>query len=279
MKFRKVLLGAAAILGAVTLAACSSGSKTEKTSSDKWETYQTNKSITIGFDNTFVPMGFENESGQNVGFDIELAEAVFAEYDIKVKWQPINWDMKETELNNETIDLIWNGYSVTKERQEKVLFTDSYMVNEQVLVTKKSSNITAVDGMSGKVLGAQAGSAGYSMFEANSEILKDIVSGNDATQYSTFTEALIDLDNGRIDGLLIDRVYANYYLTEEGILDDYNIIDAGYETDAFAAGARKSDTTLVEKINEAFKVLYEKGKFQEISEKWFGEDVATENVK
>ncbi|MGT2801121.1 transporter substrate-binding domain-containing protein [Streptococcus henryi] len=279
MKFRKVLLGAATILGAVTLAACSSGSKTEKTSSDKWETYQTNKSITIGFDNTFVPMGFENESGQNVGFDIELAEAVFAEYDIKVKWQPINWDMKETELNNETIDLIWNGYSVTKERQEKVLFTDSYMVNEQVLVTKKSSNITAVDGMSGKVLGAQAGSAGYSMFEANSEILKDIVSGNDATQYSTFTEALIDLDNGRIDGLLIDRVYANYYLTEEGILDDYNIIDAGYETDAFAAGARKSDTTLVEKINEAFKVLYEKGKFQEISEKWFGEDVATENVK
>ncbi len=279
MKFRKVLLGAAAILGAVTLAACSSGSKTEKTSSDKWETYQTNKSITIGFDNTFVPMGFENESGQNVGFDIELAEAVFAEYDINVKWQPINWDMKETELNNETIDLIWNGYSVTKERQEKVLFTDSYMVNEQVLVTKKSSNITAVDGMSGKVLGAQAGSAGYSMFEANSEILKDIVSGNDATQYSTFTEALIDLDNGRIDGLLIDRVYANYYLTEEGILDDYNIIDAGYETDAFAAGARKSDTTLVEKINEAFKVLYEKGKFQEISEKWFGEDVATENVK
>lgn len=279
MKFRKVLLGVATILGAVTLAACSSGSKTEKTSSDKWETYQTNKSITIGFDNTFVPMGFENESGQNVGFDIELAEAVFAEYDIKVKWQPINWDMKETELNNETIDLIWNGYSVTKERQEKVLFTDSYMVNEQVLVTKKSSNITAVDGMSGKVLGAQAGSAGYSMFEANSEILKDIVSGNDATQYSTFTEALIDLDNGRIDGLLIDRVYANYYLTEEGILDDYNINDAGYETDAFAAGARKSDTTLVEKINEAFKVLYEKGKFQEISEKWFGEDVATENVK
>lgn len=279
MKFRKVLLGVATILGAITLAACSSGSKTEKTSSDKWETYQTNKSITIGFDNTFVPMGFENESGQNVGFDIELAEAVFAEYDINVKWQPINWDMKETELNNVTIDLIWNGYSVTKERQEKVLFTDSYMVNEQVLVTKKSSNITAVDGMSGKVLGAQAGSAGYSMFEANSEILKDIVSGNDATQYSTFTEALIDLDNGRIDGLLIDRVYANYYLTEEGILDDYNIIDAGYETDAFAAGARKSDTTLVEKINEAFKVLYEKGKFQEISEKWFGEDVATENVK
>ena len=65
-------------------------------------------------------MGFENESGQNVGFDIELAEAVFAEYDINVKWQPINWDMKETELNNETIDFIWNGYSVTKERQEKV---------------------------------------------------------------------------------------------------------------------------------------------------------------
>ena len=138
MKFKKVLVGVLALVSTLTLAACSSSSSKKATSTDQWDTYVKNGEITIGFDNTFVPMGYEDEDGSNVGFDIDLANAVFKEYGITVKWQSINWDMKETELNNGTIDLIWNGYSITDERSEKVLFTDPYMVNEQVLVTKKS---------------------------------------------------------------------------------------------------------------------------------------------
>jgi len=224
-------------------------------------------------------MGYEDEDGSNVGFDIDLANAVFKEYGITVKWQSINWDMKETELNNGTIDLIWNGYSITDERAEKVLFTNPYMVNEQVLVTKKSSGITSFADMKDKVLGAQSGSSGYDAFTSNPEVLKDIVSGGDATQYETFTQALIDLKNDRIDGLLIDKVYANYYLEQEGELDNYNIISSEFDGEDFAVGARKADKTLVKKINQAFKKLYQDGTFQEISNKWFGEDVATDDVK
>ncbi len=143
--------------------------------------------ITIGFDNTFVPMGFKEKSGKNVGFDIDLVNAVFKEYDIKVKWQPINWDLKETELENGNIDLIWNSYSVTKERAKKVVFTNGYMKNEQVLVTKKSANITDFSGMTGKVLGAKSGSSGYEAFSESPKLLKDLVKDNDATQYETFT--------------------------------------------------------------------------------------------
>ncbi|HFU4488632.1 TPA: amino acid ABC transporter substrate-binding protein [Streptococcus suis] len=276
MKMKNLLLGTLAFVSSLTLAACSSSSTT---SQDNWATYEEEKTITIGFDKTFVPMGFEATDGSYTGFDIDLATAVFEKYGIAIEWQPIDWDLKETELNNGNIDLIWNGYSVTAERQEKVLFTDAYMDNQQVLVTKKSSGIDNVAGMEGKILGAQAGSSGYSVFESQTAILKDIVSGNDATQYATFNEALIDLKNDRIDGLLIDRVYANYYLQQEGIISDYNIIDAGYEDEAFAVGARKSDTTLVEKINAAFKELYADGRFQEISNTWFGDDVATDTVK
>ncbi|MCQ8257963.1 transporter substrate-binding domain-containing protein, partial [Streptococcus suis] len=78
------------------------------------------------------------------GFDIDLANAVFEKYGITVNWQPIDWDLKETELNNGNIDLIWNCYSITDERKEKVLFTNPYMDNQQVIVTKKSSNISQV---------------------------------------------------------------------------------------------------------------------------------------
>ncbi|MEX2785231.1 amino acid ABC transporter substrate-binding protein [Streptococcus sp. H49] len=260
------------------LAACSSRNNSA-TSSDQWETYQDDGEITIGFDKTFVPMGYEDTDGSYAGFDIELAEAVFEKYGIAVEWQPINWDMKETELNNGNIDLIWNGYSATDERREKVLFTDSYMENEQVLVTKKSSNITSFSDMKDKVLGAQAGSSGYQAFTDYPEILKDFVKNNDATQYETFTQAFIDLENDRIDGLLIDRVYANYYLQQEGQLDNYNIISGDYAEENFAVGARKADKTLVKKINAAFAELHEEGRFQKISDTWFGEDVASEDIK
>ncbi|MFV8211371.1 transporter substrate-binding domain-containing protein [Streptococcus pluranimalium] len=267
------------LVASLILVACGSSKSAEKTSSDNWETYKKEKTITIGFDNTFVPMGFKDKSGKNVGFDIDLANAVFKEYGIKVKWQPINWDLKETELENGNIDLIWNGYSVTKERAKKVAFTDAYMKNEQVLVTKKSANITDFSGMTGKVLGAQSGSSGYEAFSDSPKVLKDLVKDNDATQYETFTQALIDLKNDRIDGLLIDRVYANYYLEQEGDIDNYNIITGDFEGEDFAVGARKADKTLVANINKAFEKLYQDGQFQEISDKWFGEDVASDAIK
>ncbi|MFS1664666.1 amino acid ABC transporter substrate-binding protein [Streptococcus sp. zg-JUN1979] len=276
MKRKTLWISAMLMVFTILLSACSSSSKTN---TDGWDTYTKDKRITIGFDNTFVPMGYEDESGKNVGFDIDLANAVFEQYGIKVNWQPINWDLKETELTNGKIDMIWNGYSMTDERERKVAFTIPYMNNEQVLVTKKSSGITSFSDMKNKVLGAQAGSSGYTAFTDQPAILKDIVKDNDATQYETFTQALIDLKNDRIDGLLIDRVYANYYLKQEGELDNYNIITGSFDNENFAAGARKSDKTLITKVNEALQNLYETGKFQEISNKWFGEDVATDEVK
>ena len=257
---------------------CASGGK-EKPRKDNWNDFQTYKKVVIGFDNTFVPMGFQDKSGRNIGFDIDLANAVFEKYGIKVEWQAINWDLKETELKNGNIDLIWNGYSKTEERESVVQFTKQYMVNEQVIVVKKSKNIKSISQLKDKVLGAQNGSSGYDTFNEKPEVLKNIVKNNDATQYESFNEALIDLENDRIDALLIDRVYANYYLKQQNKLDDYSILNAGYDSEAFAVGARKADITLVNKINEAFYELYKTGKFQEISNKWFGEDVATKEVK
>ncbi len=276
MKISKLIITLLSFL--LILTGCASGGK-DKPQKDNWNDFENQKTIVIGFDNTFVPMGFQDKSGKNIGFDIDLANEVFKKYNIKVQWQAINWDLKETELKNGNIDLIWNGYSKTSEREKTVLFSDEYMINEQVIVTKKSKNIVNKNQLKDKVLGAQNGSSGYDSFNSNPEILKNIVKNNDATQYESFNEALIDLENDRIDALLIDRVYANYYLKQQNKLQDYNIINAGFEGDSFAVGARKADITLVKKVNEAFKELYKEGKFQEISNKWFGEDVATDYIK
>lgn len=279
MKKRKGILGLLALVGVavMTLAGCTQLASNPKV--DNWDKYQQQKSLTVGFDNTFVPMGFEEKNGDYAGFDIELAQYVSKKLGITVHFQPIDWDMKETELQNGTIDAIWNGYSATDERREKVAFTIPYMQNTQILVVKKTSGIHSVEDMNGKVLGAQNGSSGMLDFEEHPEVLKNRVKGGDADQYQSVNEAIIDLKNDRIDALLIDRVYADYYLTTEGISDEYDTIPSGFESESFAVGVRPADKKLLEALNRAFKELYQEGIFQQISEKWFGEDVATPEVK
>ena len=279
MKKRKGILGLLTLVGVAVMSLAGCTQLASNPTVDNWDKYQQQKSITVGFDNTFVPMGFEEKNGNYAGFDIELAQYVSKKLGITVHFQPIDWDMKETELQNGTIDAIWNGYSATDERREKVAFTIPYMQNTQILVVKKLSGIHSVEDMTGKVLGAQNGSSGMLDFEEHPEVLKNRVKGGDADQYQSVNEAIIDLKNDRIDALLIDRVYADYYLTTEGIADEYDTIPSGFESESFAVGVRPADKKLLEALNQAFKELYQEGIFQQISQKWFGEDVATPEVK
>ena len=279
MKKRNGILGLLTLVGMAVMSLAGCTQLASNPTVDNWDKYQQQKSITVGFDNTFVPMGFEEKNGNYAGFDIELAKYVSKKLGIQVHFQPIDWDMKETELQNGTIDAIWNGYSATDERREKVAFTIPYMQNTQILVVKKTSGIHSVEDMTGKVLGAQNGSSGMLDFEEHPEVLKNRVKGGDADQYQSVNEAIIDLKNDRIDALLIDRVYADYYLTTEGIADEYDTIPSGFESESFAVGVRPADKKLLEALNQAFKELYQEGIFQQISEKWFGEDVATPEVK
>ena len=279
MKKRKGILGLLVLVGVAVMSLAGCTQLASNPTVDNWDKYQQQKSITVGFDNTFIPMGFEEKNGNYAGFDIELAKYVSKKLGITVHFQPIDWDMKETELQNGTIDAIWNGYSATDERRVKVAFTIPYMQNTQVLVVKKTSNIHSVEDMTGKVLGAQNGSSGMLDFEEHPEVLKNRVKGEDADQYQSVNEAIIDLKNDRIDALLIDRVYADYYLTTEGIADEYDTIPSGFESESFAVGVRPADKKLLEALNKAFKELYQEGIFQQISQKWFGEDVATPEVK
>ncbi|MGK0551109.1 amino acid ABC transporter substrate-binding protein [Enterococcus faecalis] len=245
----------------------------KKSTADQWQRIKQEKRIIIGLDDSFVPMGFQNKTGEIIGFDVDLAKAVFQLYNIKADFQPIDWTMKENELQNQTIDLIWNGYTKTAERAEKVSFSDSYMTNDQVMVSLKEKNIKAPADMQGKVLGVQNGSSGYDSFERQPNLLKKRVKNQTPILYDGYNEAFLDLKSGRIDGLLIDRVYANYYLSHEDNLNNYSIFSVGYTSEDFTVGMRKTDPQLMKKINQALQTLRDNGSLAKISTKWFGEDV------
>lgn len=274
MKKRNVLI---VMLGIMLLAVSACGSKkssndSSDTNKDKWSEIEKNKKVVIGLDDTFVPMGFRDESDNIVGFDIDLAKAVFAEYGIEPEFQSIDWSMKENELNNGTIDLIWNGYNITDERKEKVAFSEPYINSNQQLVVMKDSGITSYKDMKGKVLGAQNASTGQDMIDKNPEVFTDVIADNEPVLFDTFNEAFIDLKAKRIDGLIVDNVYANYYIAQQKNSDDYAIVETPFESADFAVGIRKSDKELKTKIDDAFKKLKDEGKMKEISEKWFGND-------
>lgn len=265
------------MLGALLLVvgACGRGGESGNGSDkDKWSEIEKNKKIVIGLDDTFVPMGFRDESDNIVGFDIDLAKEVFKEYGIKPEFQSIDWSMKENELNNGTIDLIWNGYNITDERKEKVAFSEPYISSKQQLVVMKESGIKSYTEMKDKALGAQNASTGQDMIEKNPEVFLDIINDNETVLFDTFNEAFIDLKAKRIDGLIVDNVYANYYIAQQKNPKDYAVLDTPFDSADFAVGIRKSDKELKTKIDEAFKKLKDNGKMKEISEKWFGNDNA-----
>ena len=106
--------------------------------------------LIVGIDDTFAPLGFRDEKNEIVGFDIDMAKAAAEKMDVEVKIQPIDWKTKENELNSGRIDLIWNGYTITDERKEKVLFTKPYLKNSQVVVTLADSDLTKIDDLAGK---------------------------------------------------------------------------------------------------------------------------------
>ncbi|MBR5239544.1 MAG: transporter substrate-binding domain-containing protein [Clostridia bacterium] len=102
-----------------------------------WAYIQGKGKLVVGLDATFAPMGFRDEAGEIVGFDIDLANAVAKELGVEVEFQPIDWDAKELELNGKKIDCIWNGMSATPERMEKMTLSDPYLNNTISIMSLK----------------------------------------------------------------------------------------------------------------------------------------------
>lgn len=254
------------------LAGCESVT-TRANTQDTWSRIQRRKRVIVGLDDSFVPMGYRQKDGKLVGYDVDLARAVFKQYGIKVDFQPIDWSMKETELKNGTIDLLWNGYSVNPDRKKKVAFSRYYLKNRQVLVTKKSSNIKNLNDMTGKALGVQSGSTGLTVLDAKPQLLKDKIKNKEPIQYDTFPNAFIDLNANRIQGILMDEVYADYYIKHQKDSSSYRTyISKQLPMEYFAVGMRKGDKTLQKKINEGLGNLQKNGQLRKINEKWFGQD-------
>ncbi|MGL5330930.1 MAG: amino acid ABC transporter substrate-binding protein [Peptostreptococcaceae bacterium] len=256
--FKKVIMMLSTIICVSGLVGCANSSNGK--SDEKNE-------IVLGYDNTFVPMGYLDENGNTVGFDVDLANEVGKRLNTEIKFQSIDWSMKEAELNSGNIDAIWNGYTLTEERKLKVAYTDAYLDNKQIIVTLKDSDVNSKSDLKGKSLGTQADSSGMEAVLKNKELVEGL-NKKEPVLYDTFDKAFRDLEIGRIDALVVDEVLGRYYISQKGE-DIYKVLEEDFGKEVFVVGFKKDNVELRDKVNNTLSEMKKDGTFDEIYSKWF----------
>lgn len=234
-----------------------------------WQYIADKGELVIGLDDTFAPMGFRDEENNLVGFDIDLANAVGEKLGVAVVFQPIDWDAKDMELSSKNIDCIWNGMSATPARMEAYTLTKKYLNNKIVIMTMDETlNIATTEDLADVKLATQADSAALEAMQANDvwETIKDNV-----TEFPTYDEALLAMQGGRVQAIVVDQVLGEYKNANMG--GTMRVMPFDFGDDFYAIGCRKGETDVADKINEAIQALIDDGTAAEISEKWFGTDI------
>ena len=222
---------------------------------------ENNGEMIIGY-TLFAPIAYE-ENGELIGFDIDLAKAVAADLGINVKFQLINWDTKEVELNAKNIDLIWNGMTLTEDRKTSMECSIPYLNNRQVAVIRKAdaAKYTTKESMASAKFTAEKGSAGASIVAT--EFANSTYNG-----LNSQAEALLDVKSGTSDIVIIDSVMAGFYCSQPDYADLQMVTSVEFDTEQYAIAARKGDTKFIEKINASLKKLKENGTVATIAAKY-----------
>lgn len=246
------------LMGLMLLAGCSTTDKNE----DTFDALMEKGEIVVGLDDTFVPMGFRNQQGELVGFDVDLAKEIFDRIGITPKFQPIDWSLKESELNSGNIDMIFNGYTITDARKEKVNFSTPYMDNTQIIITMASSDISSKADLTDKVVSVQKESSAYDAV-TNEDGIVDNLKNAELITFDSNLDLFLDLESGRSDAIVLDEVFARYVLLSKNA-EEYTILEDNFGQEEYGIGFRKSDSTLLEKVNEALEEIVNDGTFDEI---------------
>ncbi len=250
----------ALLMTLLLVAACFAGCKNGEKDNDETPA----KTIVVGY-TIYEPMNYLDESGKLVGYDTELAEAVFKNLGYKPIFKEIEWANRYTDLNSGVIDCIWNGFTCNTtdddgiKRAEKVDFSYNYMRNKQVIVVKNTSNIATAADLKDKIGYSEAGSAG----EGYAKSFEGVVSKTAIKQ----TDCLVEVKAGTADFAVLDEQLAKSYCGQ-GDYADLKIVEAlSSEVEFYAIGFKKG-SELTAKVNAELEKLGKDGTIKALAEKY-----------
>ncbi|MBU3144209.1 amino acid ABC transporter substrate-binding protein [Clostridium sp. CF012] len=260
-KFKLLMV---AMLSTTILTACGGTTSADTSLKD----IKDKKELIIGLDDNFPPMGFRDKSGEIVGFDIDMAKEVGKRMGVAVTFKPVEWDGIILSLNNKDIDAIWNGLTITNKRKEQIAFSKVYLQNKQIIIVKNKSIISSKIDLKDKVVGLQMGSSSETALTRDALLISSL---KEVKKYSNNTEALLDLNAGRIDAIVVDEVVGRYYSSKKA--GEYKVLNENLGVEDYGVGIRKTDTSLTAEIDKLLGEIKSDGTANTISQKWFGKDI------
>ena len=205
----------------------------------------------------FEPMDYQDEDGNWIGFDADMAAAFAKSLGVDVEFQEIEWDNKELELDAKAIDVVWNGMTLTDEVTEAMECSNAYCNNAQtvILPADMAGDYETAEDMADLLFAVEAGSAGKNEVEAL---------GYSFTEVPTQADALLEVSAGTSDAAVIDLLMAAAMVGEgTGYEDLVNTVNLNSEE--YGVGFRKG-SDLAEALNAFFLASYEDGTMEEIAE-------------
>ncbi|WP_417229267.1 transporter substrate-binding domain-containing protein [Thermophilibacter sp.] len=231
--------------------------------------------LIVGFDSSYPPYGYVGDDGEYTGFDLELAQEVAARNEWEVQLEPIDWDAKDTMLDSGAINCIWNGFTM-EGREDDYTFSEPYMINGQVVVTRADSGIASFDDLAGKAVITQVDSAAY-----------NVLAGEDATQaelaatfasletIGDYNTAFMQLESGAVDAVACDLSIAAYQLAAKP--DAYVQLDEFLSEEHYAVGFKKGDDATATTVTDTLRAMDEDGFVADLCDKYAADGISYDN--
>ena len=250
---KKIIALLLSVLTVLSLVACGS-----KESGSDMEYVKEKGTLIVGITD-FAPMDYEDENGEWIGFDADMAKAFAETLGVKVEFVEIDWDNKVMELDGKTIDCVWNGMTLTDEVTAAMECSKAYCKNAQVVVVNKdvADKYQSVDSLSDLKFAVEAGSAGEDEVEAL-EL--------ECTPVKAQSDALLEVKSGTSDAAVIDLLMAGAMIGEGTGYEELTYT-VSLNSEEYGVGFRKG-SDLAEALNKFFADAYADGSMMECANEY-----------
>ena len=268
------LMGVMAAAGVLGLTGCSSKDTAASTASsatlNKLDSIQKSGKLVVALEGAWQPWSYHDSSDTLVGYDVEVSRAIAEKLGVEPEYVESDWDSLFAGLDAGRYDMVCNGVEVTDERALTYDFTTPYgYIHTALAVKKDNDDIKTFEDLKGKTTANSLASTYMELAESYGATVQGI---------DTLEETIQLLTAGRIDATLNADVSFYDYLNVHPDAD-FKIVAQTEEASHVAIPLRKADAsaTLLEAVNNAIDELRADGTLKELSEKYFGQDISSEN--
>ena len=232
----------------------------DQTAADSDMAYVQSKGMLVVGITDFAPMDYQNESGEWIGFDADMAKAFAESLGVSVEFVEIDWDNKLLELGSKSIDCVWNGMTLTDEVTSAMSCSNAYCNNSQVVIVPadKAADYADVEACKALSFAVEAGSAGMAEVEKL---------GASFTEVKDQATALMEVAAGTSDAAVIDSLMAGAMVGEGTSYDSltYTVSLNAEEGEQYGVGFRQG-SDLAAALNDFFAAAYADGSMQTCAE-------------